>query len=443
MRWLLVCLLTLPGSTWAQRPQKKAPLKAAAPAAAASKAWPLESVEVEGNRNFTAQQVLAVAGLKPGDVVGDPQFEAARQKLSDSGAFETVGYRYDPSPNGKSIRAKIVVSEIAQVYPVRFENLNAPQAELEKYLRSVDPLYSRQIPGTKQILDRYARALETYLGGKGQKEDIVGVLTSEGPDQLFAVFRPAGAPPVIAQVNFRGNQVIPSDALRRAISRVAIGAPYNEKRMREILDMSLRPLYDARGRIRVAFPKIEAVRAKDVSGMVVTVDVVEGDSYKLGDVAITGTRAPQDPLRKAAGFKPDDVANFEEINSGIERIHQVLRRNGLMRVTSQVERKIDETKKSVDVEIKVNEGPQYTFGKLEIKGLDIHGEAAVKKLWAMKEGKPFDAGYPAFFLDRIREDAVFDNLGKTKVDLKTDDASRTVDVTLTFSAPPLPEKKKF
>jgi hypothetical protein len=67
-----------------------------------------------------------------------------------------------------------------------------------------------------------------------------------------------------------------------------------------------------------------------------------------------------------------------------------------------------------------------------------------RKLWALKEGKPFDAGYPDFFLNRVREDGIFDNLGVTKRDIKVNEANRTVDVVLTFSgdAPP-PKKPKF
>jgi outer membrane protein assembly factor BamA len=242
-------------------------------------------------------------------------------------------------------------------------------------------------------------------------------------------------------VKFHGNQVLPEDALRLAVSKVAIGSPYNEARMREILDFSVRPPYEARGRIRVAFPKIQAERAKDVSGLVVSGDVAEGESYNLGEVSISGSSAPEEALRKAAAFKSGEIANFDEVRAAIDRIHQLLRANGYMGVTSKVDRKIDEEKKVVDLALRIEDGPQYTFKKLEVKGLDLHGEAAIHKLWALKEGQPFNAGYPDFFLNRVREDGIFDNLGKTKRDIKVDEANRTVDVVLTFGGEPPPPKK--
>ena len=65
--------------------------------------------------------------------------------------------------------------------------------------------------------------------------------------------------------------------------------------------------------------------------------------------------------------------------------------------------------------------------------LRLIGEAAVKKLWALKEGQPFDADYPEYFLSRVREDGVFDNLGRTKSVVQVNEDDRTADVTLIFS----------
>src|ERR1700730_9658879 len=101
--WVLMGVATAAGfaqTTGTRPPAKKtatkaAPKKDAAPAPAPTK-WPIESLRVEGNRNYTADQVLAVARLKVGEVAGKPAFDAARDRLVASGAFETVGYRFEP-----------------------------------------------------------------------------------------------------------------------------------------------------------------------------------------------------------------------------------------------------------------------------------------------------------------------------------------------------------
>ena len=58
----------------------------------------MEALTVEGNRNYTQEQVLSVAGLKIGQLAGRAEFEAARDRLTATGVFETVGYKFEPGP---------------------------------------------------------------------------------------------------------------------------------------------------------------------------------------------------------------------------------------------------------------------------------------------------------------------------------------------------------
>ena len=44
--------------------------------------------------------MLAVAGLKIGQIAGKEDFEAARDRLVATGVFETVGYRFAPVRQG-------------------------------------------------------------------------------------------------------------------------------------------------------------------------------------------------------------------------------------------------------------------------------------------------------------------------------------------------------
>ncbi len=55
--------------------------------------------------------------------------------------------------------------------------------------------------------------------------------------------------------------------------------------------------------------------------MTVTVD--EGASFDLGEVKLEGEwPVPAKDLLKAAGFKAGDLANFDDVNDGIERMKE-------------------------------------------------------------------------------------------------------------------------
>ena len=435
MRPLLLLACVSAFAQTAQPPAKRAAPAKSEPAAPAPSKWPVQAILVEGNKIFTREQIAAATGLKIGQAAGKADFEAARDRLVASGAFETVGYRFEPGPDRQGFVATFQVTEVQPAFRVQFEDLGVPAAELERALAARDPLFSSvNLPATKNVLDRYAGFVQEYLATKGITEPVAAKVVPVTTDRFAIVIRPARGLPAVAEIAFSGNQVVGKDVLSQAIHYVGIGAPYSESGFREILSNAIRPIYEQRGRVRVSFPEIRAEPVKDVNGVKVSVRIDEGASYELGKVAIAGP-SPIDPaaLLKTGDFKTGDVANFDRVNEGMERIRQALRRAGYMQAKTRSERKIDDAKKTVDVNLFLDPGPQYTMGKLTLLGLDLNGEAEIKRIWTLKEGKVFNPDYPDHFLARVKEEGLFDNLGQTKADVKVDDATHTADVTLNFS----------
>ena len=389
-----------------------------------------------GNRSYTREQVIQVAGLRIGQLAGKVEFEAARDRLVACGAFETVGYKFEPGAGKQGYVATFQVTEVDPLLPVRFEELGVPDQELDAVLHAKDPLYSRsKLPATKVVMERYTAWVQEYLASKGITEKIALKVTPVATDEFAIVFRPARDLPAVAQVTFQGNQVLAQNVLREAVHGTAIGMPYSEAGFREMLNNSVRPVYEQRGRVRVAFPEVRAEPVSDVEGVHVFVKVDEGQSYELGKVSIAGP-SPVDAatLIKAGDFKTGDVANFDRVNEGIEKIRKAVRHAGYLDVKVTSERAIHDEKKAVDVAVHIDSGAQYHMGKLTLVGLDLNGEAEILRIWSMKEGKTLNPDYPDYFLNRIKEEALFEGLGTTKADMKVDAKEHTADVTLTFGA---------
>lgn len=443
MIWLLIILMCGSGagipSALAQTSRARKP---AAPPVRPAK-WPIESLKVEGSRNYTQAQILAVAGLKVGQLAGKPEFEAARDRLVATGMFETVGYKFAPGGAKTGYAASFQVVEAQPAYPIRFEDLGVPEKELADYLRGKDPLFAPRLAATKAVLERYKQWVQEYVTAHSIKDKVIARVTPVAANEFVILFRPARLDPAVAEIAFEGNQVIPTTALQNAIAEVAVGLPYKEETFRQYLDSSIRPLYDARGRIRVAFTKVTVENAKDVQGLAVKVTVEEGGNYDLGDVRIEG--APHfeaGRLLKAAKFKSGDLADFDEVGKGVSRIKSVLAHQGYMRNDVQIVRKIDDAKKTVNLVLRIDEGAQFLFGTLRIEGLDLNGEAAIRKMWTHKADTPYNPEYPDYFLRHVREEGLFDNLGETRAETKIDDKTHIVDVTLYFKyAPPVNRKE--
>ena len=432
-------LLTIVGLAAAGQtaPRKKAPARPTRPAPAATQAatpdkWRLDELTVQGAKLYTAGKILAIAGMKTGTKVGKPEFEAARDRLLASGFFETVGFHFDPVPGQPAVRGTFDVVEIAQVYHWRVEDVPVSTADFAKLLAVEEPLVGEKLPASEVVMKRLAERLQTAVAAKGFTEPVAAQLVTEGAQNIVVILRPRKTPPNIAEVNFTGNKALPSGDLRRAIANLAIGSPFTEARFREYLKTTILPLYENVGRLRVAFPQITSFPAGDVRGVGVKVEVNEGPAFELGDVEVRGTPYTPGQIERTARFKSGQTANFTEITQSIEAVMREVRNNGYIRASYNVTRRINDEKKTLDLVVDVTPGEVYNFGKLDIAGLDIHTEPVIRKMWALKPGQPFVDSYPQVFLDRVRADGIFDNLGETKPVVIVNDARRTVDVRLIF-----------
>lgn len=428
------------GQTPARPAAKRAGVSKTAAGAPAGQKFPLSSITIEGNRTFTRDQVLAVAGLKPGQMTSKADFEAARDRLVACGAFESVSYRYTPSTKGDGMAAVLELAEVEQIYPFDFQDLHVSSLDLDAFLRTKDPLYSREkMPATGPVIQRYTKWVQEFVAAKGIKEKIAGTVMPADAGEYAIVFRPDKPLPTVATVTFEGNSAVSQDQLREAIVG-AVGANYTEDTFRQTLNSVVRPLYEKLGYLRVTFPELKTTPEAEVKGLAVTVTVEEGEIYQLGRVAIEGpTPLPADSLIKAGEFKPGGVADLAKVNEGVEKVRRAVRREGYLDVRVAAERKLDNQKKLANVTLRVEPGPQFTMGKLNVNGLDLNGEAEVRRIWGLKAGKPFNPEYPDGFLRRVKEQGMFDNLGATKAEYQLNSRDRTADVTLTFgAAPPRP-----
>ena len=440
MAAVLVCACALASA------QKKAPAKPRAQAQpkAAPVVWPIETIDIEGLKNYTQEQVRRALALRIGQPAGPKELDAARERLLATGAFESVGLRYAPSTDAKGYSVTVQVVESGPRFPLRFEDLGVPDEKLIEILKRTDPFFSPEVPATPPLLARYAKAIQDSLGERAADVKVIGKIEPDDAAKIGVVFRPAGNRPSIARVRFTGNSAVPSSELENAINGVAVGLPYKEARFLQVLDTQLRPIYENRGRVRVSFPEVRAEPDKQVKGVIVDVKVDEGAPYTLGTAAFTGTGLTPAELKKAGEeFKAGAPFRREAVEAGVKKLEGRVRRLGYMHVKSNVERRIDDKAKRVDLIVRFEPGPRYTFGSLRIEGLDLIAEPAIRKMWGLKEGEPFNSEYPDRFLARINEEGIFENLGETKAVLDTNDEKRLVNVTLLFKGEaPKPKKKE-
>ncbi len=439
----VIVLLLAAGGTWmgapaalAQAPAKPkagAAKKTTAAGAQGTERWPLRSVVFKGSKQFTDEQLMALSGLKLEALTGKEDFDKARERLYETGCFDAVAYAYEPVGT-EGMRVTFEVGDVEQRGGWRIEGLKLAPKEFAARAAKTLPIFGAVIP----LSDIYAKGLselaEAMLKEHGAGEPVIVKFEAGLEGQVVAVLRSKTPPPNIAEVIFKGGHAVPEPEAQKAMSEVAVGTPWDELMFRTFLETTARALYDVYGRLGAKWVAIAAEPSKSGRGVAVTVTVDEGPLYKLGRLDIVGAPMREEEVNALGGdsFKNGGTANLSEIGRGMQKVIDKAKELGYLKATYHATKQLDDEAKTADVRVEVEPGALYKMGRLDIDGLDFESEPVIRKMWAMKPGEAYRAGYPEMFLAQVKKRGVLDFLGATKADTKVDDQRAVVDVRLTF-----------
>lgn len=119
----------------------------------------LGGIEATGLKHVTSAQLIALSGLKVGQIFGPEDIAAARQRLLKTGLFTSIGYRY------RNVGYLLIVifecKEVAWQTPVVFDNfVERTDAQLVAAVARDVPSFDGLAPDQDAVLARLARALE-------------------------------------------------------------------------------------------------------------------------------------------------------------------------------------------------------------------------------------------------------------------------------------------
>src|SRR5580698_2681016 len=99
---------------------------------------PITSITVTGNKTLNAGAILSAAGLRINENGSAPAFDAARDRLLETGYFDAVSYSFRQQDLGFAVA--FTVSELKQLFPLRVAALPIGLDQVQQLLKSKDPL---------------------------------------------------------------------------------------------------------------------------------------------------------------------------------------------------------------------------------------------------------------------------------------------------------------
>lgn len=351
-------------------------------------AFPLWEADVRGNKRLPTEAILAETGLVIGKDYTEADFKKAYEKLGATGLFTNARYKYQGAKRGER-----------EGYALLWEIEEAPSASAEVDIAEMDGgefwgrarqfngLLLPNPPDTPAAVAFYERELNRMLESA---KLAVRVKTEYESDlarrSMRLVFVDANAP-VIGGFQIAGNAVLLHSEILGAL-RTGVGMTYSPRKLRQLLDRNLKPLYRREGLLAANW-QVDQGSYTRKNGFQPRLLIEAGPVFKIASFGITVDNSPV-ALPKKSGVDIGAVAKMDQVEAAVEKLREPFFREGYFMHTLSLEEKLDESAKTLGLTAKIDRGAQHFFRALTIQGLDPKSEQKVIKLWKLKAGSPFD-----------------------------------------------------
>jgi outer membrane protein assembly factor BamA len=378
----LLLLCSLP--SFAQKKAPHAPKKPQAPA-----------VRFQGAPQYTQEELLAAAGVKPGARLSASEVKARAKQLNDTGFFAEVRFSND------SKGPLFSLTPSTQLFPIHFDNLPLkPGKELDLKLHALFPLYQGLLPANGSVLEGIRQTFEEILAGQGIKATVKADLTSGlGPKKITAINFTVTSPAVrIGPIQLSGV----SAAMQARADGLAAGQTGNEFDTENSaigLQHAFEDLYQDQGYAAVEVevteiePPIVSDQAVDIPYKIA---ILEGGVYKLGSISYPADAlVPRAEVQKVLSKYP--AGSGRPLDLFLLAVRDAYHAWGYLDCDLSSRPSFNEATHIVDYSLDIAPGPLYRLAAVEFDGAPDAMAVRLRRLWKMAPGDAFDESYVSSF----------------------------------------------
>ena len=406
-------------------------------AALAQQPQTIDSIRVIGNRRIPKETVLARLFTHPGDTYDPISIERDFNSLWNTLYFEEL--RIEREDSEKGIILNIFVREKPTIREINYKGLNAVSQSdvLDRFKKEkVGISVESQLDMAK--IKRAETVLKDILSEHGhQFATIKTEVKTIPPASVQVNFNIKEGPTVkVGQIRFTGNQHLSGLVLRRSMKNLKpIGIPYSivfENLFSQTFDAN--KLEEDTERVRIAYrdkgyytaaieePKTQirdqgglnwfTFRPNKGKRIDILMPVEEGARYRLGTITFTGNKAVNNPraLRATFAAKDGDWFNATLIGKGLENLKKAYGQLGYINFGAIPKPVFDEQKKTVSLEIDIDEGKPFYVSRIEFEGNTITRDKVIRRELMLDEGSVYNSQLWEYSLLRLNQLEYFEPL---------------------------------
>ena len=397
----------------------------------------IQSIRVIGNRRIPKETVLARLFTHEGDAYDPISIERDFNSLWNTGYFENL--RIEREDTEKGIILDIFVKEKPTIREINYHGLNAVSNSdvLDRLKKEKVGLTPESQYDPARIL-RATAVIKQLLSEHGHQFATVKLDVKDIPPASVQVnFNIKEGPTVkVGQIKFVGNQHINSLELRRAMKNLKpIGIPYSvifEDLFAQTFDASkleedterVRQAYRDKGYYNTAIEE-PRTQVRDEGGLNwftfrpnkgkridILMPVEEGDRYRLGSITFSGNThlSNSKALRAQFAVKDGDWFNATLMAKGLESLKKVYGQLGYINFGAIPKPRFDDQKKTVSLDIDIDEGKPFYVSRIEFQGNTITRDKVIRRELMLDEGSVYNSQLWEYSLLRLNQLEYFEPL---------------------------------
>jgi outer membrane protein insertion porin family len=412
-------------------------LASSAVAALAQTPDTISDIRVIGNRRIPKETILARLFTHPGDTFDPVSIERDFNSLWNTGYFEDL--RIEREDSEKGIILNIFVREKPTIRDITYKGNNSvsnsdilDRFKKEKVGLSVESQYDptrikRAETVIKELLAEHGHQFATI------KTDVKTI----PPASVQVTFNIKEGPVVkVGKISFVGNEHLKALYLRRAMKNLKpIGIPYSiifENLFAQTYDSSkleedterVRQAYRDKGYANAAVeqPKTQVrdegglnwftFRPRKGKRIDIQMTIEEGGRYRLGSITFTGNKQITNvkALRATFAIKDGDWFNATMIGKGLDNLKKAYGSLGYINFGAIPKLSYDEQKRTVSLDIDIDEGKQFFVSRIEFQGNTITRDKVIRRELMLDEGSIYNSQLWEYSLLRLNQLEYFEPL---------------------------------
>jgi outer membrane protein assembly factor BamA len=345
-----------------------------------------------GAPDYSTQELLAVADLKPGTELNAADMKAHAQKLMDTGVFETLSYKFD----GGNLVFTLVPS--TALYPVRLENLPlTPGKELDSALHNLVPLYRGKVPSENGLLEQVRQGLEEMLAARGIKATVAAMpFTDQMLHQVTAMSFAITSPAVqVGEIHPDGTAAALDSNAMEILAKLT-GSAYDRVGSPNQIETVLGNYYRDKGYLEAeirATPKNAPEIAPEAVRIPFQVSVAPGTLYKLTGIQLApGLLVTQAEFDRQSNIHPGDIADGKHVRENWHFVERQYHNQGFLKAAVHVTPSFNRAQGTASFTITVEPGPVYTMGTVTIENVGDNLRAMMLAAWKVPAGTLLSEG---------------------------------------------------